>query len=110
MLAQGHVDAAEARANRCGDGALDGNLGLGDRIEHMLGQRRVKLVHDAGAGLLDVPVDLDTGGLDHAAHGLRNLGTDTVAGNQDYIVRHNLLLLVFGVVGFFNASTLLLFG
>ena len=76
----------------------------------MLGQRRAKLVHDAGTGLLDVPVDLDTGGLDHAAHGLRNLGTDTVTGNQDYIVRHNLLLLVFGVVRFFYASTLLLFG
>lgn len=108
MLAQGDVNAAEARADRCGDGALDGNFGLGDRIEDVLGQRRTELVHDAGAGLLDVPVDLDTGGLDHAAHGLRNLGTDTVTGNQDYIVRHNLLLLVFGVVRFLNASTLLL--
>lgn len=51
MLAQGHVDAAETRADRRGDGALDGNLGLGDRIEHVLGQRRAKLVHDAGTGL-----------------------------------------------------------
>ena len=51
MLAQGDVNAAEARADRRGDGALDGNLGLGDRIEHVLGQWRAKLVHDAGAGL-----------------------------------------------------------
>ena len=110
VLTQGNIDAAEARADRRGDGALDGNLGLGDRIEDVLGQRRAKLVHDTGTGLLDIPVNLDAGGLDHAAHGLRDLGTDTVTGNQDYIVRHNLLLLVFGVVRFFNASTLLLFG
>lgn len=43
MLAQGHVNATETRSDRRGDGALDSNFGLGDCIEHVLGQRRAKL-------------------------------------------------------------------
>ena len=38
-LAQGHVDAAEARADGRGDGALEGDLVPADALEHVLRER-----------------------------------------------------------------------
>ena len=94
MLTQCHVDTAETGSNRRGNGTLDGNFGLGDSIENMLGQRRAVLLHNARTGLLYVPIDLDTRGVDHAPHGRSDLGADTVSGNQYNVVCHALLLVL----------------
>ena len=54
-----------------------------------LGQRvAVVLVHHVGARLLDVPVELDAGGLEHAARRLGELGAGAVAGDQGHAMRH----------------------
>ena len=54
-----------------------------DRLEHVLGQRvAVVLVHHVRAGVLDVPVELDAGRLEHAAGRLGQLGAGAVAGDQ----------------------------
>ena len=60
--------------DRRGDRALDGDLVLADGLEHVLGQRGAVLVHHVGAGLGDLPLDVDAGGLDHARHRLVSSG------------------------------------
>ena len=81
-LAKRHVDAAEARADRSGHGALDGDLVLADRLDDMVGQRCAVLGHHVLAGIGDLPLDVDAGRLDHAAHRRRDLGSDAVAGDE----------------------------
>ena len=49
-----------------------------------LGQRRAVLVHDVRAGLGDLPLDVDAGRLDDAAHRGRDLGSDAVAGDEGH--------------------------
>ena len=89
VLAKRHVDAAETGTNRRGDGTLDGDLGLCHGIEHMLGQRRVILVHHARAGIHHLPGDLHARGLHHAAHGVRDLGSNAITRNEYDLVCHN---------------------
>ncbi len=45
-------------------------------------------VHDVGAGLLHVPVELDAGRLEDPARRLGQLGAGSVAGNENYAVSH----------------------
>ena len=59
------------------------------RLDHGVGQRVAAVLgHDVDAGLLDVPVDLDAGRLEHAARGFGQLGADAVAGDQCDAMRH----------------------
>ena len=87
-LAQGHVDAAEAGADGRRDRALEGDLVAPDRLEHVVRERRPVLGHDAFAGVLDLPVEGDAGGVEDTAGGLRQLGTDAVAGDEGDSVGH----------------------
>ncbi len=83
------VHRAEAAADRRGDRPLQRDAGLSDRIEH-IGRERVAtvLVHHVGAGLADVPVEVDAGRLEDAPGGLGELRTGPVAGDEDYAMRH----------------------
>ena len=94
VLAQCHVDAAKARSNRRGDGALDRHLRVLDRIEHVLGQRGAILLDYAGAGIHRVPFDLDSRGVDNATHRRRDLRANAIAGYKCDLVCHVALLLV----------------
>src|SRR5207248_9149337 len=89
LLAQRDVHRAEPTADRRRDRAFEGHAGLTDRLEHV-GRERIAsvLVHDVGAGLADVPVEVDPGRLEHAARRLGQLRADAVAWNENYPVRH----------------------
>ena len=86
-LAQRDVDRAEARADGRRDRPLDRDRRAPDRVDHAVGQR-VAAVRwgDVGAGLLDVPVELDTGRLEHPAGGFGELGPDAVARDQRHVM------------------------
>ena len=88
-LAQRDVDRAEAGADRRRDRALDRDARVRDRLDHGVGQRIAAVLgHDVGARLADVPVELDSGGLEDAAGGFGELGADPVAGDQCDAMRH----------------------
>ena len=88
-LAQADVDRAEAAADRRRDRPLERDARLADRVEDVVGQRvAVVLVHHVGAGVPDVPVELDAGRLEHAASRLGELGAGAVAGDEGDPVRH----------------------
>ena len=60
-----------------------------DRVQHLVGQRvAAVLVHHVAACVLDVPVELDAGRLEHAARRLGQLRAGAVAGDQGHSVRH----------------------
>ena len=61
-------------------------------------QRRAVLGHDAFAGVLDLPVEGDARGVEDAAGGLRQLGTDAVAGDEGDSVGHTGIVAA-GAVG-----------
>ena len=89
-LAQADVDRAEAAADGGRDRPLQRGPVLPDRLEHVLGQRvAVVLLHHVGARVLDVPVELDAGRLEHAARRLGELGAGPVAGDQCHAMRHS---------------------
>src|SRR6185437_2998120 len=70
LLAQGDVDGAETGANGSGDGTLDGEAALLDRIEHAVGQRSALRLVYVGAGILEVPLELHARALEHTPGGL----------------------------------------
>src|SRR4029079_7159192 len=75
-LAEADVDGAEAAADRSRDWPLERDAGAPHRVERRLGQRvAAELVHHVGAGLLDVPGELDAGGLDNTSSRLPQPGT-----------------------------------
>ena len=82
LLAQRHVDRAVAGADRGGRGALDGDAALADRVERAVGQRVALLLVDVDARVLEVPVELDAGGLEHPLGGLGELGPGAVARDE----------------------------
>ena len=88
MLAQLHVDAGEALADRRGDGALEREAVAGDRFERLGRQGRAELLGGGGAGGKLNPVDGDTGGADDLARGIGDFRTDPVAGDEAYRVGH----------------------
>ena len=62
---------------------------LADDVERLLGQRiAAVLVHHVGAGLADVPVELDAGRLEDAARRLGQLGSGAVTGDQRHSMGH----------------------
>ena len=88
LLAQADVDGAEAAADRRRDRPLQRGAVPADRVERLLGQRVAAVrLHHVGAGVLDVPVELDAGRLEDAAGRLGQLGPGAVAGDQGHAVR-----------------------
>ena len=87
-LAQGDVDAGETASDGRGDGALEADAGAVEAIENALGERLAGLENQGGAELGDFPIDGDAGGIDGAARGLGDFGTNAIAGNESYEVRH----------------------
>ena len=87
-LAQGDVDAGEAASDGRGDGAFEADAGAVEAIEDAFRERLAGLENECGVELGDFPIDGDAGGIDGAARGLRDFGTDTIAGNKSYEVRH----------------------
>ena len=85
LLAQRHVDAAEARADRRRDRPLDRHLVAADRLEHVLGQRRAVLLHHVEAGVVHLPDDGHAGGGDHGLERGGQLGAGAVAGDQGHV-------------------------
>src|SRR4029450_5866970 len=67
LLAEGHVHASEARADRGGDRSLERRAGSADRIEDPVRERRTLPIDHAGARFLNVPLDLEAEGLDDDA-------------------------------------------
>ena len=55
---------------------------VGDRLEDPIGKGSPFPIHDGGPGVLDVPIDLHTGGFDHPTGRGRDLGPDAVSGDQ----------------------------
>ena len=86
LLAQGNVDALEAAADGCGDRALESDLVTLDGIAER--GRNIFAVDFEGlsAGGKALPAEFDAGGFKDADDGLRNFGTDAVAGNKSYFV------------------------
>ena len=88
---------SEARADRRRDRALEGDAVLLDRLEDVVGQRvAAVLVHDVGARLLHVPVELDAGGVEHPAGRLGKLGPGAVTGNEGHAMSHGRGVMVAG--------------
>ncbi len=89
LLAERDVDRAEAAADRRCDRPLQRCAGLTDRVEHF-GRQRIAavLLHHIGAGLADVPLELDAGRLENAPRRFGELRPGAVAGDEDYAVRH----------------------
>ena len=88
LLAQEHVDRAKARAHGRGGGALDAHPVALDRLQRAVRERRALLGVDVLPGRLLVPVELDAGGLQHAAGGLDELRAGAVAGDDRDVVCH----------------------
>ena len=88
LLAQQHVDRAEARAHRRRGRALDADAVALDRLQRAVGERVALLGVDVLAGGLLVPLELDPGGLQHAPGRLGELGAGAVAGDEGDFVRH----------------------
>jgi hypothetical protein len=88
-LAEGDVDRAEPSADRGRDRPLQRDPALANRVENVVGKRvAAVLLHHVAAGQLDVPGELDSGRLEHAARGLGQLGTGAVAGDEGDSVGH----------------------
>ena len=88
-LAEGDVHGPEADSDRCRDRPLEGNAGLANRVEDLVGQRIAAVfVHDVRACLSNVPVEVDARRLEDAAGGLRQLGAGSVAWDQNHLVGH----------------------
>ena len=71
---------AGADRGRCR--ALDGDAALADRVEGAVGERVALRLVDVDPGVLEVPVELDPGGLEHTPRGLRELGAGAVARDE----------------------------
>ena len=81
-LAQGHVDGAEALADRRRDRALERDARLADRVEHVLGQRRA-VDRDLGfAGIDGTPFEPEPSRLEHGRGRARKLRADAIARDQ----------------------------
>ena len=91
-LAQPDVDAAEAGPDGGRDRALERDLVPPDRLEDALRERR-PLGRDRGlAGLLDLPLELDPGRIEHAPCRLRQFRADPVAGDESDAMGHARIL------------------
>ena len=82
LLAQGHVDRAVAGADRGGRRALDGEAALADGIERAIREWVALLLVDIDARVLEVPVELDAGGLEYSLGRLRELWPGAVARDE----------------------------
>ena len=65
-LAKRDIDAAKSAAHGRGDGAFERHLVPPNRFQDGVGQRGPKLGDGGLTRLLDVPVELDTSGFEHA--------------------------------------------
>jgi hypothetical protein len=88
LLAEGHIDAPETRAHRCGDGALQRGPALTDGFQDAIGQGGAFPLDDVGARFLEHPVDVGAGGLDHTPGRDGDLRTDAVSWDQRDAVGH----------------------
>ena len=92
-LPEGDVDGAEAASDRRGDGSLEGDPRLADRVEHLVRERVAAVpLHRVGAGLANVPVELHTCCLEDTPGGLGQLGPCAVSGDQSHSVGHGATL------------------
>ena len=96
-LAERHVDASKATADRCGDGALERDLVALDRLEDVLRERRSVLGDRRFAGHDGLPFEADPGRIEDAARRLRQLRTDAVAGDEGHTVGHGPIVAAAGV-------------
>ena len=70
-------------------GPLSATFVLADRVDRPVRQRvAAELVHDVGAGLPNVPLELDAGRLEDAARRLGELGAGSVPGDERDPVCH----------------------
>ncbi len=87
-LAEGHVHRPEAFSDRRRDGALDRDLVAQNRVEDVLREGRPLLRHDRFAGFDDLPIELDTRGVEDSPGCLGQFGADAVSGNQGHCLSH----------------------
>ena len=79
----------EAASDGCGDRALEPDARAVQAIEYAFRKRLAGLENKSGVKLGDFPIDGDAGSIDCAARGLGDFGTNAIAGNESYKVRHS---------------------
>src|SRR5205814_3354847 len=75
-------------AYRRGERALEREPGAADRVERGVGERRAGLLDGAHPAVLLVPLDPYPQTVQHLQRCLRDLGSDSVAGDQRRLARH----------------------
>ncbi len=69
-------------------GALSRDLGTSARLDDAIGDGCPELRHHVHTGVLDIPVERDTGRLNAEPRGFSELGADAIAGDQGHIIGH----------------------
>ena len=88
-FSQRDVDRAKAAADGSRDRPLERDPVLLDRLQNVIGKRvPAVLVHHVAARVLEVPIEVDAGRLEHAARRLGELGPGAVAGDEGDPVSH----------------------
>src|ERR1700687_3943630 len=84
LLAQRDVDASKPAADRRRYRTFESDLVFANGRQHRLGKRSAKFGDSRLARLLDVPVELDSGGLEDSDGGVADLWADAVTRDESY--------------------------
>src|SRR5687767_1157313 len=88
-LAEGDIDRAEASPDRRRDRTLESDAVARNRLEHVIGQRiPLEAVHNVGAGILDLPLEIRTARLQHTPRRVGDLRPRSVARDERDAVSH----------------------
>ncbi len=81
-FADGHVDAAEPGADWGRNGALEGDPGGSNGIQHRYRQRGTCCFHHAGAGVMNIPREGHSSSFKHPTCGTGDFGADAISGDE----------------------------
>ena len=88
LLAKRDVHRTEPAPDRGRNRALEGDTVLADGLKHLVGKRRARRLNRLLAGLRDLPIEGDTGGLAHEPGRVGDLGSDPVPRYQCHAMTH----------------------
>src|SRR4029077_521511 len=89
-LAEFDVDAGKAAADGRGHGTLQSDPGAFDGFAEFFGNVFLVLLKGFGAGGKTFPFEFDSSGFEHAHRSLDHFRTDSVAGDEGYLMCHRL--------------------
>ena len=98
LLAQRHVDALVAAADRRGGGTLQSDAGDFERGEDVVGNQLALFGERARAGFHALPFDRDAGRIHRAHGGVGHFRSDAVAGDERDLMGHHSYYRVGGEV------------